>query len=208
MDLDVKQEKIFLFGGAFDPFHLGHLEVIRTLKKMNPTQFRLILIPSSIHPQKETSNISDKHRMQLLRLVCESELGCEVSPFEINKGGISWSIDTVTHFEEVFPNASLVFVVGSDQFFNLHTWKNIKVLCQKVSFVVLNRGSHVPFKDYDAYQAEYFEGSRLSTEFVPMTPIDISSTQIRAKLVSGEPCDDFLPSYLLSYCQDQGVLRG
>lgn len=126
---------IILFGGGFDPFHLGHLNMAKfALKRFSG---RVIIIPARISVWKRDSLNSDD-KIELIKLAIQNEKDMEISLFEINNDKpITYSIDTVRHFKNLYPNDKLYLLIGSDQVNEFHRWKDafeISKLCQIIYF--------------------------------------------------------------------------
>ena len=126
---------IILFGGGFDPFHLGHLNMAKfALKKLSG---RVIIIPARISVWKNESLNSDD-KIELIKLAIQNEKDMEISLFEINsEKPTTYSIDTVKFFKKLYPNDNLYLLIGSDQVNEFHRWKEaleISKICQIIYF--------------------------------------------------------------------------
>ena len=134
--------KIALFGGTFDPVHIGHLLMARTAQEEMGFD-KIVFIPSCVPPHKRSTTLfSVEDRIAMVRLAVAYNSGFEVSDFEIRKGGRSYSIDTVRHFREIYPApAKLYFIVGGDAINQIHAWKDIEQIKQLIEFAREQRGS-------------------------------------------------------------------
>ncbi|NQY73877.1 MAG: adenylyltransferase/cytidyltransferase family protein, partial [Candidatus Margulisbacteria bacterium] len=103
-----------LFGGTFNPFHLGHLAVIHAARDVFP-HAQCVLIPNFQPPHKDKLSIAPKHRHQMLHIVCK-QYGFQLSDIETNRKGVSWTIDTVQEWRKNNPTSPLKLVIGSDSF--------------------------------------------------------------------------------------------
>ena len=134
-----------IFGGSFDPVHRGHISVIKRLSKKFD---RFIVVPSFISPfKRDTEAASGKARIKMLKAAVGHIGNVVVSDYEIKKGGISYSAETVEHFAEKYPNDELVFVIGTDMAERLGEWKNFEKLCSLCSFFVVKREDYEIDKD-------------------------------------------------------------
>ena len=219
---------IGLFGGTFDPIHLGHLKTVLEVKDRFQLE-TVYLIPASRPPHKTNRAIAPPaDRSAMLQLAVQSLEGLEVSQTEINRAGLSYSVETVGEFQHFFgENADLFFILGLDAFVEIHTWKTYLRLFEMVAFIVMTRpgadNGHSP-SDHETLQA--FLDARISDGYVfesatsqfrhpelqpvnlfTVTPVDISSTGIRAKVSSREPYEHLLPKEVAGYINEKGLYR-
>ncbi|MDR1862069.1 MAG: nicotinate-nucleotide adenylyltransferase [Candidatus Ancillula sp.] len=158
--------KIGIFGGTFDPPHLGHLTVADELKsKLNLDA--VFFVPANMHKFK-ASAVSPEERVAGLEQFLEDN-GSEhqVSRVDILRGGVTYSIDTAQDFRHQFPDAELFFIAGSDVLDDLPNWKDFALLTELVNFIVVNRPG--------------FEVSDIpnGVTLVEINSVDISSTKLR-----------------------------
>lgn len=137
--------KTGLFGGSFDPVHMGHVRLVRTVRKAFGLD-DLIVVPSADPPHKDASHMADPaDRLEMTRLAFAKEPGCVISDVEIKRGGRSYTIDTVVHFLNTRPEDTQLFLImGLDSFLELNTWKNYKKIVETVPLIVINRASDTP----------------------------------------------------------------
>ena len=123
-----------LFGGSFDPVHNGHLKIACcALEKVEVD--RVIFVPASQAPLKQKPFAKDADRLQMLRLALQDEANFELSTFEIDQNKITFTIDTVDHFKELYGSTKLFWIIGQDQFDSLDKWHRIDELVKKVVFL-------------------------------------------------------------------------
>src|SRR5512147_2549728 len=123
-------EKIGLFGGSFDPVHLGHLLVAQAAREEVQLEM-LYFIPAAQSPFKpERQPIAPERRLQLLRLALAGKPWCRVEEQEVRRGGISYTIDTVRDFAERFPGAALQYLIGADHVEKLPKWREAEQLAR------------------------------------------------------------------------------
>ena len=105
-----------LFGGSFDPVHKGHVNAVRSLLDTIPQIDRVIIMPAFLNPFKANTMppADGKDRMEMCRLAFGSIPVCEVSDYEISKGGVSYTAVTLEHLREIYPGDRLILTVGSD----------------------------------------------------------------------------------------------
>jgi nicotinate-nucleotide adenylyltransferase len=200
--------KIGLFGGTFNPFHLGHLKISRYVK----TQYRLdrvYFIPSATPPHKPGSNLADaRDRFTMVENSIAGEPGFEVSDMELRREGPSFTIDTVTGFKKQFlENSRIYLMMGSDAFFDILTWKDNAQLFSLVPIIVMCRGENVTTASIAAFVDEKLsKGYSLTAEdgalihstrepiYLCRVPkIDISSTMVRDNIKHNRSVKGLVP---------------
>jgi len=189
--------KIGLMGGSFDPVHNGHLIAARDAMEQHGLD-KVILLPTAQTPPKSpASTTACHHRVAMLQAAIDGENSLEVSDFEITQGGVSYTIKTVRHFREKYPDATLFWIIGADKVPTLDRWRSIEELAQIVEFISLERPRHPLTID-------------------PTTPglklhrcvghaMDISSTELRDRQKTDMSLDDFIPSKAIIYIREHGL---
>ncbi|MFO1486906.1 MAG: nicotinate (nicotinamide) nucleotide adenylyltransferase [Verrucomicrobiota bacterium] len=176
--------KIGLFGGSFDPVHLGHLLVAQAAKE-ELVLHRLFFIPAAQSPFKpDTKSAAPEMRVQLLRLALAEKPWCEIDEQELNRGGVSYTIDTLRSYRQRFPNAELFYLIGTDHVAKLNQWREADELADLAEFVVMPRPgeTEVPFPA--PFRGRWLQGY----------PFEVSSSQIRARVKAGLPVEPLVPS--------------
>ena len=131
--------RIGLFGGSFDPFHLGHFLIARTAVESFGLQ-KVIFLPCAQSPLKKNRPVaSDQARVGMLKQGLRGQAWAEVSDWEIRRGGVSYTVDTVNAMARKFPGRDLIWIMGSDQWRLLPAWKDPKELGRKLRFLVFPR---------------------------------------------------------------------
>jgi len=175
--------KLGLFGGSFDPVHIGHLLVAQAAREELALD-RVFFIPTAQSPFKPASAPAPAaERLRLLRLALAGQSACEVDDQEIRRGGVSYTVDTVRQYAGRFPGAALYCLVGADQAPQLHLWREAASLAALVEFLVIPRPGEPP-----AALPPHFRGRALRG-----FPIAISSSQIRQRIKSGASISSLVP---------------
>ncbi len=168
--------KTCLFGGTFDPPHNGHVAIAEQCrKKLNND--RVIFIPAFLAPHKTDVKISSaKDRLAMLRLAIQPYPGLEISELEIDRKGISYSIDTILQVKKELnlTSENLYFLIGTDSLVELHTWRQPERILDESRVVVAAR----PHYSMDDIPVDY----RNRVEILSNPLMDISSTEIRQKV--------------------------
>ena len=172
-------QHIGLFGGSFDPVHLGHLLVGQAAREELQLS-RLFFIPAAQSPFKPGSvPAPPEQRLRLLRMALAGRPDCEIDEQEIKRGGVSYTIDTVRDYVRRFPDAQMFYLIGADHVPQLPKWRDADALAGLVEFVVIPRPGQgaVPLPTP-------FRGRALAG-----FPLGVSSSQIRERVRSGMPID-------------------
>src|SRR5438045_2279878 len=171
--------KIGLFGGSFDPVHLGHLLVAEAAREELQLS-RLFFIPAAQSPFKpDTVPAPAEQRLRLLRLALAGQADCEIDDQEIKRGGTSFTIDTVRDYIRRYPGTPLACLIGTDHVPQLPKWREANELAELVEFVVIPR----PGQGATPLPAP-FRGRALAG-----FPLGVSSSQIRERVKAGLPID-------------------
>jgi len=165
-------KRIGLFGGSFDPVHLGHLLVAQAAREELGLD-RIYFIPAAQSPFKPDRELAPAAaRLMLLRLALAGYACAEVDSQEIDRGGISYTIDTVRQYQTRFPNAELFYLIGADHVPLLPKWRESEVLAKSLKFLIIPRPG-----EPSAMLPDGFHGQQL-TGF----PLGVSSSQIRSRV--------------------------
>ncbi len=181
--------KIGLFGGMFDPVHMGHLHAAEKAADRLGLD-RVIFIPANVPPHKKNGCFAGgKHRLAMLQLALE-DARFLASDYELTKQGTSYSYLTVEHFRTLFPDDKLYFLIGDEAYALLHTWKEPARIRRAAEFLVVTREGTPPPAD-----ALYVEIPKLT----------VSSSEIRAHLKKGDTAHPLLPPCVTKYIKENGL---
>ncbi len=176
--------KLGLFGGSFDPVHLGHLLVAQTAIEELGLD-RLVFIPASQSPFKPEVRLAPATiRLRLLRLALASRTNCEIDEQEIQRGGVSYTIETVRDYAKRFPRSELFYLIGADNAAKLHEWREANELARLAQFVVTPRPGEAPVNFPAPFRGRTLKGF----------PLAVSSSQIRARVKGGLSIEPLVPS--------------
>jgi len=177
-------ERIGLFGGSFNPVHLGHLLVAQAARE-EINLSRVVFIPAAQSPFKPGAELAPPNeRLRLLRLALGGQPWCEVDEQEIRRGGVSYSIDTVRAYVLRFPKAQLFYLIGADHVSFLPKWRDANELAELMEFVVIPR----PGEPLGSFPKP-FRGRPLSG-----FPLGVSASQIRKRVRAGLSIDWLVPA--------------
>jgi nicotinate-nucleotide adenylyltransferase len=178
------QPKIGLFGGSFDPIHIGHLLVAQAAVEELGLD-RLFFVPAAQSPFKPDSRPAPAAvRLQLLRLALAGQSHYEIDEQEIRRGGVSYTIDTLHGYAKDFPGAKLFYLIGTDHVAKLNDWREPNELARLAEFVVIPRPGEVPTDFPPPFRGRWLKGF----------PLAVSSLAIRARLKVGLPVEPLVPT--------------
>lgn len=212
--------KIGIFGGSFNPPHNGHVNSLTTVqKKMGFDEIHII--PNNQNPLKTpVDGPSKEDRVEMARLAFSTYgKAFKVNDIELKRGGKSYTIDTIQELLKTYKSNELYLIIGADNFEGFSEWKDYKKILELVNIVVTTRpGYHIPeneteWPDYlTPLVAESDFGTlELSTgrsiEFITLSDLDISSSELRKKLRLGRPTEKFLPLAVESYIKEKGLYK-
>ena len=201
-------ERLAIMGGTFDPIHMGHLRMAHAVKRQLDFD-RVVFLPAYIppHKQKRADFASWQDRLAMVELAIKEYENFVVSSLEFDRGGISYTYDTVTFMQELWPDAEIYLIIGEDSLTQLYTWYRVPDLLRLVHFVAAERpGYEGEFgvarltKAYGAWVAE-----KIIHAEVPHTAI--SSTEIRKRLREEKPIRGMTPLAVEEYIHKHGLYR-
>ena len=189
--------RLGLFGGSFDPVHLGHLLVAQAAREELALS-GLFFIPAAQSPFKpERQPTPAKERLRLLRLALAGKEWCEIDEQEIKRGGVSYTIETARDYARRFPEAELFYLIGADHVPQLPKWREAPELARLLEFVVIPRPGEEEDKlagrDAGAPRAAPFPAPFRGRRLVGF-PLGVSSSQIRARVKAGLPVCHLVPA--------------
>lgn len=189
--------KVGIFGGTFDPIHNGHLITAQSVREMRNLD-KIIFIPSFVSPHKaEVKSSSPEHRLNMIKLAIDEVDFFDYSDYEIKKGGISFTVDTLREFKEKYDE--LEFIIGYDNIFNFNSWKNPDEIVKLTKILVLRRKSSRPPPHHDKYVE--------SALFIQTRGIEISATDIRERVKKGLPIHFLVPEKVKEYIYDFNLYK-
>jgi nicotinate-nucleotide adenylyltransferase len=191
--------KIGIFGGTFNPPHIGHLITAESVRETIALD-RIIFMPSYISPHKqEGEQYSARHRFTMTKIAIASNNRFDISNEEIEKGDTSYTIDTLDHLRKTHDNASLYLIVGMDNYITFHLWKEPKRILEHTTLVVMNR------PNYPQIINEIIGTTNVL--FVDVPDIDISSSDIRQRMKEGRSVKYLVPDDVERYMIDNNLYK-
>lgn len=195
--------RVGVLGGTFDPVHLGHLraaEVARDELELD----RVLFVPAANPPHKRGDSVTDASmRVAMLELAIADVVGFELSTLEIERGGASYTIETLDVMHEENPGVEYWFITGSDAFVEIRTWRQWDSLLERYSFVVHERPG-VSIGEASRAVPESFH-ERIA--FVKREMLNVSSTEIRRSVRRGQSIRFLVPEPVEEYVRRNGLYQ-
>jgi len=219
-------KKIGLFGGTFNPIHLGHLTVAQEVKEGFVLD-KIWLIPSAIPPHKQMNQVAKAlDRLEMIRIAIADNPNFSVSDVELKRSGPSYTIDTVDYFKAILPKETqLYFIVGMDAFLDIELWKSFMELFQVIPFIVMSRPGALTGElekkekrindllmtkvsreyRFDSARHGFFHPNKQPVFLFEVTPVDISATTVRKNRSRGRSIASLVPEKVKEYIESRGL---
>lgn len=196
IELDISPKKrVGILGGTFNPPHIGHLIIADQVCHQLGLE-KVYFMPSANPPhQDEKKAIDANHRLRMVELAIEDNANFAIEKAEIERGGKSYTYDTLVKLKEDHPDTEYYFIIGGDMVEYLPKWHRIDELAQLVEFVGVNRPGYPIASPY-------------SIIWVDVPSIDVSSTSLRKNLKNNCSVNYLIPEKTLSYIRDEGLYQG
>ncbi len=202
------RERIGIFGGTFDPVHVGHL-VAAVNARHELGLDKVLLVVANVPWQKAGARaVTPAHeRLALVTAAVGNVEGVEASPLEIDRGGVSYTADTVAEVAARHPDADLYLIVGADVARELRTWERIEEIRESVTLVVVTRPGHS-----DGHSERPGDGTSSTSGWrrvdVEVPALEISSTDLRDRAASGRPLDYLVPEAAIQLIRGRALYAG
>ena len=190
--------RLWLFGGTFDPPHVGHLVIAETIQESERFD-KVVFVPAPNPPHKEEDISPIESRLEMLRLALMDNDHFDVSDIEIERGGISYTVETIEETKERFgiEAENLYFLIGSDALLDFHRWKQYELILDECRVIVAQRPGFRPSR---------IDPNILSRiRFANIPQIEVSSSQIRRRISSDLTIRYLVPNPVMKYIQEQGL---
>ncbi|MFM6980711.1 MAG: nicotinate-nucleotide adenylyltransferase [Micrococcales bacterium] len=182
--------KLAVFGGTFDPIHNGHLVAAREVVNKLHLE-KLLFVPTGDSYQKD-SNTSALHRAQMVRLAIQGNSNFEIDLSDVNRTGPTYTIDTLREIKTKYPSDDLFFVLGSDAFAGIETWKNYRELFDLAIFVIVTRPN---------FAVQVPTELRHRVMLLEIDALNLSSTEVRTRLANHQDVNALLPDKVANYIE-------
>ena len=189
--------RLGIFGGSFDPPHVGHLlAAIDAFEALSLD--RLIFVPAAVQPLKAGMAAAGPHRLAMVRLLVGADTRFAVDSVEIERAGLSYTVDTLEPFAQRFPSAERFFLVGEDAMTAFAAWKAPQRILRLAQVVILRRPSAASADSFQAPDGTIALSTRL---------IEVSSTEIRERVRDGKSIRGFVPESVAAFIETERLYR-
>lgn len=196
--------RVGILGGTFNPPHVGHLIMAQEARDQLGLDL-VVLMPVALPPHKEAeADPGPEVRLALARLAADGEEGVEVSSAEVDRGGASYTVDTLGELHERYPEQELTFIVGGDMAHSLPAWREPTRVLELARLAVAERKG-IGREDIAARLAPLHDGSRVT--FFDMPRLDVSSSEIRRRVAEGRPVRHLVPDAIARAIADRNLYR-
>lgn len=208
--------RLGLLGGMFDPVHKAHVGAARFALEL--LQLECVkMLPCNKPNHRESSSASGEHRLAMLRLALKNERQIEADSLELNRGGVSYSIDTVVHFRKLLGDTQIVFILGVDAMNALPRWHRWQEMFENCHFLVLGRAQEqIDSASSEAIgllhrvvasPIELFDEPCGRVFFAREFDFDGSSSEVRELLAAGRSTSKLLEDEVAAYIKEHGLYR-
>jgi len=209
---------IGLMGGTFNPVHLAHLRIAEEARELCGLE-RVVFIPAADPPHKRLAgDIPFRQRCEMVRRAIAGNLSFDLSEIEGQRGGKSYSIDTITAFRQEYPHDRLFFIIGSDSFLEIGLWHRYAEIFRLCNLIVVDRpGRPVtdppvalpvaiqPEFSYTSQARRLEHATGTSVQFITGCPLDISSSEIRRLAAERRSITYLVPPEVEAYIKEQRI---
>ncbi|GAA0482939.1 nicotinate-nucleotide adenylyltransferase [Salinibacillus aidingensis] len=183
--------RIGLFGGTFDPPHIGHLIIAEEIYEQLQLD-EIWFIPTYVPPHKDTKTTDSNHRKNMVERSIRGNPHFRLETIELERAGISYTLDTIKALKEDYPDDDFYFIIGGDMVEYLPHWHKIDELVSLVQFVGVERQGYPLSSPYPI-------------KFVNVPIVEISSSRLRERLEAGRPVYYWMKEDVLDYIREKGL---
>ena len=202
--------RLGILGGTFNPPHVGHIAVARAALAQQRLD-RVLLMPANRNPFKDGEpDPGPLRRLEMCRLACLDQEGVAACGLEIERGGASFTVDTLRSIHAGHPDVALTFILGADTAASLPSWREPRALAGLAEFAVAARGGAAREHVLQALAPLTAElaadsGGGVRVSFLDMPELDVSASEIRRRIAAGEPYQALVGPAVASYIAEQGL---
>jgi len=200
-------KRIALFGGTFDPIHLGHTTVA-TVAGDGVGADKVVFVPAKRSPLKAFfPEASDEDRLAMIKLATEGNARFDLSDYELKKVGPSYTLETIRYFRrELGSNVSIYWLIGADALEDLPHWYGVEELIDECNLAVMHRAGFAP-PDFSRYVSLWGEErvKKMQRNVVETPLVDISSTDVRKRLAAGREISGTISPKVLQYIREHSL---
>lgn len=200
------RKKVGIFGGTFDPIHMGHLILAQNALEIVGLD-KVLIMPSGCSYLKDTEKITAKeHRIEMTRLAIEDNEKFELSTVETDREGNSYTYETLEILCGENPDTDYYYIIGADVFMSMRTWQKPEEIFRRCTIVCARRDD-IPDKDLDEMLEQLHNDFDAKVMFMGVPEVRISSTDIRRLIGNGQSCRYYLNDKVIEYIRDNSLFR-
>jgi nicotinate-nucleotide adenylyltransferase len=178
-----------VFGGTFDPVHNGHLSVLdQVLCQTGASE--AVLVPAGVPNLRPAAAAPAAARLEMLHAAVRGDPRLAVSDLEVNRPGISYTVDTLRALEEIDPGRDRTVLLGADAAREIRRWDRAGELLRQASFIVINRSGWPGVSMHELTSLGFAQGS---TNVLTVQSPPVSASEVRRRVSAGEPIDELVP---------------
>ncbi|TWT65274.1 nicotinate-nucleotide adenylyltransferase [Allorhodopirellula solitaria] len=205
---ETMSQALGIFGGSFDPIHLGHLWIAEAAYEQLPID-QVRWVPAATSPLKPFGPVaSNSQRLTMLRLAVSGQSGHRIETYELDRDGVSYTVDTLAYLRDQFPDHTLFFIIGADSLASFAQWKDPDRLLQMCTLAVVRRGG-MPPPSYDILQdfasPEKVQACREAEIVMPQ--IEISSRELRRRVARSQSIRFHVPHSVEAFIRNENLYR-
>lgn len=198
----MKKEKILVFGGTFNPPHLGHSNLLAAFKSEMKFD-RVLIIPTAYPPHKEEKeHISGEKRLQMCKLAFPD---CEICDYEVARGGKNYTADTLEHLKSVYPHSELYFLMGTDMLLSFGEWKEPQRILKNAVLLCACRDGETKARGLENFALNELHLKKEQFLISEKEPFEASSTDIRKALKNKKDISDFVCPEVAQFIEREGL---
>lgn len=198
--------RLGILGGTFDPVHYGHLllaEQCREQCELDEVWF----VPAATPPHKRAAPITDgRARAEMLEFAIAGHPAFSVSRMELERGGTTFTVDTLQELRREDPGRELFFLIGADSLVDLPNWREPARIAELATIVAVNRGRE-PLPDLDSFEPVLGEAAASRIRLVTIPGIDLSASDVRRRVREGRSIRYMTPRAVEMYILEHGLYR-
>jgi nicotinate-nucleotide adenylyltransferase len=188
--------RLGIFGGSFDPVHNGHLAVALACQR-NAALHEVWFTPAAIQPLKQSGpHASDADRVEMVRLAAGHEPTWRICTIELDRGGPSYTVDTLRQIHDELPEARLFFLIGADALRDAPNWREPREVFRLATPLVVSRAGQ---PDPDLAILATYCGPDTQPQQINMPACDVSSREVRRRVAMGQPIEHLVPPAVANY---------
>ncbi|MBQ8920739.1 MAG: nicotinate (nicotinamide) nucleotide adenylyltransferase [Oscillospiraceae bacterium] len=200
-------QRLGLFGGSFNPIHLGHLHLVKAVKRGMKLD-GILLMPAGTAPHKSTAEYADAaHRLAMCRLAAEAYPWMTVSDYEIRKEGKSYTVETLRALTQMQPDTEWTLLIGSDMLLSFDAWREWQEILRMAGICAVSRetGDLPALREKAKALKQQVPGAEI--RILRAAAFPVSSTEIREKIRNGADCSCVLPENVVQYIRNNHLYR-